>query len=318
MIKLRHYFIVIAFALALFIWGCCSDFSISGVLYNDNSNFAAAIIASDYILILYSFVAFIAILLFIMAVPKHKGWKTWLPITVAVLFFGLMSYMYFDDLKELGGTKDFAGTSDLVLYGETGMWIHNGVIYFLMLVGAYAIYHFFFRNANKNTMLRASSIICVVIFIDLCASVAFKYLWSRPRPWYVYSGMGGLSPEEIFRNLWQPQPFKAFHPENGITSSWLKSFPSGHTERAVISAGALISLSSLLPKFNNERSRTVFLYFSLIYGIVTGLLRVCAGAHFMGDVSFGIILGATLIYFGNWISYKYHLIEFSELPASQN
>lgn len=309
MVKLRHYFIVIAIALVFFILGNCFDFNVSSVLFNDNEHYAAAIIASNYLIYPFFFVFYLAVFMLFMSPAKGRGRRTWLPKVIAVLGFLATTYFYFTELREFSGSAFFGDTIDMKLYGEAGMWVQNAVLFVAILVGVVLVYFKFIAHCDNTKAMKVAMLIICVFLADLAISTLIKFIWSRPRPWYVFAA----DPKTIFKNLWQPNPFGALNHDPNIKSMYLKSFPSGHSERCVLLVGGLISLSSLLPKFNNERSRTIFLYLALLLGFFNGFLRLLGGAHFLSDISFGVILSLTIVYFGNWIANKYHLVEFGEV-----
>ncbi len=297
MVKIRHYFITLGILLALLVVGACLDLNCSEVLFNANSNFTSAICASNYMLIIYFFLCFLGLTLFLITIPKNRGWLTWGPFVIGILLLGLSIYEYFKDLMEFGGSKYFNGTFENNIYGEVGMWIHNLVIFVALAVCVYLAYHFVFKKCDQQKVFTATKIMVVMFVLELGLSVVIKYIWSRPRPWYVFSGLDGLKPEEIFRYVYQPQPFACLKTTGVVQSSWVKSFPSGHTGRATTTFASLIVLATVFPKFDNRFTRTLLLYFATFFAIFVGFLRVLGGAHFLSDVMFGAIISITVCYF---------------------
>lgn len=73
----------------------------------------------------------------------------------------------------------------------------------------------------------------------------------------------------------------------GIVSEEFKSFPSGHAANAAIMI-LLGSLSLLDEKFKGKKDLLFFIGFG--FALVVAFSRIVAGAHFLSDVTIGILI----------------------------
>ena len=308
MVKLRHYFIALMALLAMVIIGACQaggypiDYLASNTMYYNNPNIGAAVVTSNYIAMIYSFVQLLVVTLFLISMPKGKDWKHILLLIFGIICMATSIFFYFTQFTE------FEGTVDVPLYGKMGMYIQNAIILVIFGVGIYLAYHFIFSKIDNEKMFPVMCVLIVAILGELAVSTVFKYLWSRPRPWLVFEPNQGL---DTFRAVYMPKPFDALFNKN-IEHSLLKSFPSGHVGRSGMIFFIFIPLSTLVEKYNSRKVRTFLFYFGSALMIAQGLLRVASGAHFLSDVAFGGIIALTVGYFVPRILESFKVISFKE------
>lgn len=137
----------------------------------------------------------------------------------------------------------------------------------------------FKRRLPKATLIFACYLLGVVI-VSATVVATMKYLWGRVRFIDLNADYSNYTPFWLF-------------------GSGGNSFPSGH---------ASMSATSILLVDINERhkvfkSKVVPLVFSSIFTILTAFSRLTAGAHFITDLVFGILI--TLI--TRWILLKIYL-----------
>lgn len=160
-------------------------------------------------------------------------------------------------------------------------------IFFASLLTLLTIYSLkFIKKQNISILLKfALIIICVAAVSNLITQFSKGIVFGRMRfiamnfvedfsyytPWYMLNGTG-LKESLTFLGL----PADAF-----------KSFPSGHTTAAGITF-TLICLPLLFEKL--KKYKLFFWIAPFIYVVIVGLARVIAGAHFLSDVLFAILI----------------------------
>ena len=160
------------------------------------------------------------------------------------------------------------------------------VLVFLLVTGTNIGMFFVVRKCYKkldqhNLFWSALTMLAIIVLIA-CANEVIKYLASRPRPRIVFPG------EEAYREWWQWKPFYGFK----VSES--KSFISGHSSNAA-SVTILFVLTMSLTKFS-EKKYSAYICFTIgaLYAFVVSLSRVFAIAHFMSDISGGMLFSFVL------------------------
>ena len=126
--------------------------------------------------------------------------------------------------------------------------------YFIKIDRLYFGYKF---SLKEIFLIWVSQIICVLIFTNLI----LKNLWGRARPNDILE-LGG---QENF-------------------SIWYKLSDACDTNCSFVSGDASVGFSVIILYFITKKN--IFIYFSIIFGFLLGLVRIMAGGHFLSDVFF--------------------------------
>ena len=128
-----------------------------------------------------------------------------------------------------------------------------------------------------------------IIVLELLLATILKFVFSRPRPRYLLDD-DSIGDIQDFRNWWELQPFKCNELEK--PSDW-KSCPSGHTATAIAMMFILPICALLNDDWkNNNKFRIASIYIGLLWGLLTAISRIYAGAHFLSDVGMGLLVGS--------------------------
>ena len=186
--------------------------------------------------------------------------------------------LFVSSLFYYGDSQFFIQSFDLISIIFRDIFLPFLLIYILV----FPIFGFFFKidfiffnykfSIKEITLIWFSQILTILVFINL----GLKNLWGRARPGDVLE-FGG---ESIFTSWYQLS--------NACKSNC--SFVSGDA-----SVGFSIVILYLITK------NVLFLYLSLVSGILLGFIRIMAGGHFLSDVLFAglftIILNLIIIHF---------------------
>lgn len=137
----------------------------------------------------------------------------------------------------------------------------------------------FKRKLPKSTLIFACYLLGVVI-VSATVVATMKYLWGRVRFIDLNADYSNYTPFWIF-------------------SSGGNSFPSGHASMSATS----ILLVDINEKHKIFKSKVVPFAFSAIFTILTAFSRLTAGAHFITDLVFGILISLIT----RWILKKIYL-----------
>jgi len=162
--------------------------------------------------------------------------------------------------------------------------------------------------------LLLGTFICLVG--TLVIIVVVKPIMNRPR----FQWLMSENKLEFFKNWWEngkdvKEWAKASLPN--YDSEMFKSFPSGHTAS---SSCAMVILGTLPILFPNKLKKwqTPFFFIGLGWALLTAFSRMTMGAHFLSDVSFGLLIFLVCYLLVNlFITDKKHL-DIDNLITSEN
>ena len=160
----------------------------------------------------------------------------------------------------------------------------SALIFVIMIVGLSFIVKKFPKNDEK--LLKFASIIIFVAFMNILVINVIKQVWGRER----------------YRHMVEINDFSGFSPwylPQGIAAGeeW-KSFPSGHSANA-----SIVMLLALYPFKDLKTTQKVFVGVAA-YTTLVQVSRIMQGAHFLSDVTMGVIIGLLMIVIANKI-FKY-------------
>lgn len=272
----REYIIAAVILIGLIIFGSIKDFDISKQLYNATETSWFGIIGSgiaELPVIVALTVGGIGMIL--GRIKKNKATEVICIIlgVLAVLFALYYAYDTFTDIAEFERTKDYKTLITIL-----------AIVFSIIFVGAISALMIIFRKRfDLKTLFSVSlGLILMALIVAVVANV-LKFMASRPRPKYIFTLE---NPQDNFKNWWEWNFLYSL--KNGDD---FKSWPSGHSSYAMVGTFTFPMLTLLFPKTkDNKLLKVVLFYVGLVWGIVFAISRVFAGAHFMTDISFGLLI----------------------------
>lgn len=211
--------------------------------------------------------------------------------TAAALYKGLS---YFEKKKVssilhfvLSGLFAMMSAFQIPHYLKTTSLLISGIVFVLMLGSMLFVVSKFERN--DETLIKYASLVIFVAFMNVFVINVIKQFWGRER----YRHMVAENNFDGFSKWFIPQ---------GIASGdEFKSFPSGHSANA-----SIVMLIALFPFKKTEKVNKVFVCVA-IYTMLVQFSRIIQGAHFLSDVTMGVIIGLLMIVLGNKLFTKFKL-----------
>lgn len=165
-------------------------------------------------------------------------------------------------------------------------------------------------SLDKRTMLHLSIVGIIAVLSGYLIIEILKTIISRNR----YGAIVYLanSDFETYFTAWYKKGIK-FEGTMGVAEGMTddsKSFPSGHTQAASTSL-FLAFLPFYFAKYNDKKYKLWFFITPVVYILIVMFGRVLAGAHYLSDVTFGLIIGLICIMVPFLVDYKYYLVKNS-------
>lgn len=274
-IKFREIIIAGLIGLTLLILGCVYDQQLTLKVYDPINTNAFGIIFSGIAELPICFaLCFGGASLIKYRPTKVKKVWTVFSIILGVLAIGFSLYYIYDTWM------DFA-TFETTKNSKTLIQIF-GILFSLLFDAAIFLFVFFKTEKfdKRNMFIVGLFFIAFALTISLL-STAGKYMWSRPRPRYLFA-INPSDPMSGFKTIFELSPLAA------LENSELKSFPSGHSVYATSAMFVLPLLTLISEKTKDNRKLQIILfYIGLLWALVSMFSRIFAGAHFLSDVSAG-------------------------------
>ena len=140
-----------------------------------------------------------------------------------------------------------------------------------------------FRTSDNQMIRKTAWFLLLTPALTLLVINLIKTPWQRPRMRLI-----SVHSEVDFQPWWTiGNSIKEQLSMQGIQADEFKSFPSAHTA----SAACMMTLC-VLPFIHDsfKKKRNVFFYGSLFFTLTVGLSRIIAGAHFLRDITFGMMI----------------------------
>ena len=281
-IKAREYIVVFAIALAMIITGSFVDLGFSKAVYSyTETNLFGVIMSGLAEAPTYLTMSFAGLLL-IISCKELPGFKKVISIILgaaAIAFGAVMTFDTFTNIAEFYRTEDYEK-----------LIIAIGIVFDVLMHGLISLYIFkkCLRKNRDNMRMIAIALLSIIV-LELLLATILKFVFSRPRPRYLLDD-DSIGDIQDFRNWWELQPFKCNELEN--PSDW-KSCPSGHTATAIAMMFILPICALLNDDWqNNNKFRIASIYIGLLWGLLTAISRIYAGAHFLSDVGMGLLVGS--------------------------
>lgn len=310
LIKTRQFIPIILVTIVLFILGAIFDKDVSANFYVNSSLWQFGVMYSNIALSAFFFILLIAASsgLWCLLDKKNKYSKKIKIIFSIILILGgaYLLYQSFDKMQD---------TAPVI--GKTGSLIF-AILMTLAVLGASIYVGYRFHNKYNNRKLFVYVVVFLaIVLVSNGIMEGLKFLWSRPRPWYVFGNWEVEAHLGAFRNVWEAKPFELFKIKE--IKDYLKSFPSNHTCNAAILLPGVLLYSKLNKGLDNDKCRTLIILGSFLFTLLMASTRMMAGAHFLSDVSFGMFVGTMTAYFGFIIANKVlSSPRFSDEPALDN
>jgi len=172
-------------------------------------------------------------------------------------------------------------------------------ISFVMMALSAMVTYFVAGFEDKAMLIRVGIVVIAAMLAQLAILYVLKQIGSRPRFRYLIDPTKNTT-GEIFREWWQfGINLKDFTKADDYHRSW----PSGHT--ATASIALLLPLLSLTKKKEVSMKEDLVLFlFGLAYTLIVAFARVRAGAHYLSDVSFALLIGASVDLLAVYIGFR--------------
>ena len=164
------------------------------------------------------------------------------------------------------------------------------------LAGGVFLGYRLFKNCDHPYAWVILAVICAVVFVALVPGVTIlKEIMHRPR-FRTASEIEAV----LYHNWWEPcKNYKELMETYHLTSEEFKSYPSGHTAEASV----LLVFVTFMPMLNRklEKIQLPCFFASLAFALLIGFARILAAAHFLSDVSTGLLLIVLFTFIANEI-----------------
>lgn len=273
-ISLREPLIAISIGVIMLVFGIIFDFQISSAIYDPINTSYFGIIMSGICELPVCFALALGGTLLIIGRNKENKTHTILSYIIGITAIILGAYYVYDTFLDIA---KFQSTQNYEL-----LIIILGIVFAVAFVSLTVFFTFKFTKnyEDKKKLFIFGFYMLVSVALVAALATGFKYLWSRPRPRYIFSEE---NPQELFHPLWILNPFKALKEGNNF-----KSFPSGHTTYASLGMFIFPYLGFLFDK--DKKINITLFYIGLVWALLAALSRIVAGAHFLSDVSFGLLI----------------------------
>ena len=303
--KRFHLLIIIGLLLVGFIIGSFFDLQIDKSLFNEKNGFGL-FMASFGVYPCHFCLSFIGGGL-LCTTLRRKELKLWLKITCYILSaiaLGLAIFLCGREWPSPNG-HDVPKLAPL-----------SYAICAVVFSGSYCCGYLVCRKGNQKQLWGICLVLGIAFALSLLpAGYAIKLFIHRPRYRYmVYYGG-----DEYFYNWWESfSQYKSFIGWNKvkygleITKEEFKSFPSGHSGAAIVTAVVLPFASRFFPKLKGKE--LFFFYGGVAYGALMMFTRLLVGAHYLTDTCMGALIVMVVFYFANEICIRKGLLEDKKEP----
>lgn len=282
MTKKIHYISIFAVAILGIIFGSFYDLAINQAIYSQNNGFGIAMAAFGCVPVYIGLGVFgTGYILF--GLKLSKLWQKICLIILGVLTCLVGVYFQADMLVSANA------------FNIEEMLFYVGVPVGLVIVGLGCLLGvFLFKNIDVEKDWHLLIILLAAPVILGVANVAvqiLKDIMCRPRFRVLVSHQELVSISGDFRNWWEigkDVKLDYMNRFSDVTKDEFRSFPSGHTTTASCLIGFLVYGSKLNSKL--EKYQVLMFYVGLIWTMMVGFSRMLIGAHYLSDVSFGLLI----------------------------
>lgn len=220
-----------------------------------------------------------------------------IPIGGTSLFIGLYKRKnvwlkvlgYFLLLISIGIGIYFLGDSFIASNDSYGITFNVPISYVissLTIIITSIVTYFLLDNKEQDKLIKAGIIILVSMLLQFLILNLLKSIGGRPRYRFLIDESRNIN-NETYKNWYEFSPFK-------FKNDFHKSWPSGHTATACVTM-LLATLSPCL-RFKFKYSEKVLFYIGFAYTLFIAFFRIYYGAHYLSDVSFGLIISSLICF----------------------
>lgn len=191
---------------------------------------------------------------------------------LSILLITFFEFNSLDSLNDIPVIKENLSSSLMVVLRALYVIIINGLAVLFTILKH--------EKFDSKKLIATSIVILFIAYGYAGATEAIKYLASRPRPSVVLGGV------EEFRAWYQFKPFYAL--KGGHDGC--KSFVSGHGANSACLISLLPLFLSLLPIGQKKHTKLVSVLIAVVFVLLTCASRMTARAHFLTDLSGGVML----------------------------
>jgi len=286
-----HFIPLFLVAIAALIVGSFLDLSISQALYIGKDNWFTVVFAILGSIALCGCVTFLSIVLILRySLAKEKIWK-FIMCFVGVCGVAFCCYYF-------GDTMASSNVLGVVIPQETWAKVLTIVLSDIVLVVGCFLAAWFTRNKITDVkFLQSAAFLVVIAGVGVLGFYILKVCMPRLRYRTITELTQGV---ENFTQWWSPIKNKEFYIDIlGIDKEEIRSFPSGHT---LCSCYSIIAVPFIIRMYKgSEKVCIISLYSLFVFTLITGLSRMCGGAHFLSDTAFGTILMLCILLIYNQI-----------------
>jgi membrane-associated phospholipid phosphatase len=281
---IRVYWILLVVLLALIgiFFGSLYDLDISQAIADPNDGFAKFFEGFGETLG-YALVPISCTLIFMGLKDDHPLWLKIIGWAVLIMGIAIPTYI----LGDAAMSEYSFGLKAYVAFP----------ISFVVMALSSMLTYFVAGFEDKAMLIRVGLAVLAAMLVQLAVLYVLKQIGSRPRFRYLIDPTKNTT-GEIFREWWQ---FGINLSSFSKADDYHRSWPSGHTATA--------SMALLLPLLGRARKNKLFAHqdlilflIGLLYTLVVAFARIRAGAHFLSDVSFALLIGTGIdflaMYFG--------------------
>lgn len=161
-----------------------------------------------------------------------------------------------------------------------GFWGY--FVAFVLMFGLSSLTYALTKTDDKVNLIKVGLIMMLAMGLQYGLMELLKNVGCRPRFRF-------LIDEDLNNVHFVYRPWYMFEPFSKH-GDYFKSWPSGHT--ATAAQVMLLALWAPLTKFKFKNEDVVFFIAGLTYTLLIATSRVLYGAHFLSDVSFGLLIGS--------------------------
>ena len=275
-LKYKHFILPLLLSLAGLIIGSIGsiDMTISQSLYIKDNVFSL-ICATFGMIPIYGLLAFFGMYIIPLGLKaeKRKFWLTMI-IILGIGMFVFGSYKLADDFTSINGFN--------VPQFKWPVAFPCALLFF-SLVG-----HFGYRygkHSNNEHLLWGLIIAIISCIVVIGISMLIKIIMHRPRFRAICNSDYGIPFYNWFLRCGDYKNYMSIY---NLPSEEFKAFPSGHAGFSMFLTFCITMFPALGMK--KIKHTTLAFYICFIYSLVIAFSRLLAGAHFLSDVSFGILL----------------------------
>ena len=294
--------LIIATSIALlgFILGSFLDLQLSTAIADRTNNFAI------FLSVLGPVFGFSGLtFLFGGLIPKGLDKNTHIALRIILLAAAAGAYGF---CIYMAGKEIFGGHG---FYGAAPKWVGYPIAAIPLAGGEVLGYFAMKDSSNKNAwiLLAIAAGVCFLALVP--GATLIKEIFHRPR----FRSVVATDGLEFYPWWKRCGNYKELMATFDLASEEFKSFPSGHTCEAAI----LLAVATFAPMANRKYEKYQYLAFGIAtaFVLIVALGRIMAAAHYLSDVSMGMLLIAVFSLIGNEVVLRIKKLQEEEPAPAQ-